>query len=121
MRYNRYTIETTTEAEDVIASILDDLGIEGVQIEDGVPLSEEELAGMFVDIAPDETVDDGRAYVSFYLDADEDNDELLQSVRKELSDMKTCGNAGSCDISVSTTADEDFLNNWKDVFYGKSL
>ncbi len=117
MRYNRYTIETTTEAEDVIASILDDLGIEGVQIEDGVPLSEEELAGMFVDIAPDETVDDGRAYVSFYLDADEDNDELLQSVRKELSDMKTYMNAGSCDISVSTTADEDFLNNWKDHFH----
>ncbi|MBQ6575491.1 MAG: 50S ribosomal protein L11 methyltransferase [Lachnospiraceae bacterium] len=117
MRYNRYTIETTTEAEDVIASILDDLGIEGVQIEDGVPLSEEELAGMFVDIAPAPVRDDGSAFVSFYLDADEDNEPLLESVRAELDDMKSYIDAGTCKITVSTTADEDFQNNWKKYFH----
>ena len=117
MRYNRYTIETTTEAEDIIVSQLYDLGIEGAQIEDRIPLSEEELAGMFVDIMPSVGEDDGKAYVSFYLDADEDNDELLKSVRQELTDIKTYVDAGSCMITVSTTEDEDFLNNWKKYFH----
>ena len=117
MKYNKYTIETTTEAEDIIVSELYDLGIEGAQIEDNIPLSEEELAGMFVDIAPEAKGDDGRAFVSFFLNADEDNEALLERVRAELSGMKTWLDAGSCKITVSTTADEDFLNNWKKYFH----
>ncbi len=117
MRYNRYTIETTVIAEDIIVSMLDDLGIEGAQIEDGIPLSQEELAGMFVDIAPMAKEDDGRAYVSFYLDADEDNDGLINSVKEELADICSWLDAGSCAITVSTTKDEDFLNNWKKYFH----
>ena len=38
MKWNKYTIETTTAAEDYLSSALMDLGIEGVQIEDNVPL-----------------------------------------------------------------------------------
>ncbi len=120
MKYKRYTIETTTVAEDIIISMLDDLGVEGAQIEDKIPLSEDELAGMFVDIMPDDLMpgeEDDRAYVSFYLDADEDHDELLSSVRAELEDMKSYLNVGSCEIKVSETADEDFLNNWKQYFH----
>ena len=63
MRYVKYTIETTAEAEDIIISMLDDLGVEGAQIEDGIALTEEELAGMFVDIGPESPEDDGRAYI----------------------------------------------------------
>ena len=120
MKYKRYTIETTTVAEDIIISMLDDLGVEGAQIEDKIPLSEDELAGMFVDIMPDELTGaqaDDRAYVSFYLDASEDHDELLSSIRAELDDMKSYLNVGSCSVSVSETADEDFLNNWKQYFH----
>ena len=65
MKYSKYTIETVVQAEDIIISMLDDMGVEGAQIEDKIPLSEEELAGMFVDIGPEETVDDGKAYISF--------------------------------------------------------
>lgn len=117
MKYNRYTIETTTEAEDIIVSMLDDLGVEGAQIEDRVPLTEDELAGMFVDIMPFAVEDDGRAYISFYLDAAEDHEALLLDIRSELSDMKSYLNVGSCNISVSETEDEDFLNNWKKYFH----
>ena len=117
MRYNRYTIETTTAAEDIIISMLDDLGVQGAQVEDNVPLSEDELAGMFVDIMPPQAEDNGKAYVSFYLDAEDDNKDLLDSIRAELDDMKSYLNAGSCDITVSTTEDEDFLNNWKKYFH----
>ncbi len=120
MKYKRYTIETTAVAEDIIISMLDDLGVEGAQIEDKIPLSEDELAGMFVDIMPDELMGgqgDDRAYVSFYLDAAQDHEEILSSVKSELDDMKSYLNVGSCAISVSETADEDFLNNWKKYFH----
>ena len=117
MKYTRYTIETTTVAEDVIISMLDDLGVEGAQIEDKVPLSEDELSGMFVDIMPDQGEDDGTAYVSFYLDANEDHEKLLTDIRAELDDMKGYLNAGSCNITCSETEDEDFLNNWKKYFH----
>ena len=121
MKYKRYTIETTTVAEDIIISMLDDLGVEGAQIEDKIPLSEDELKGMFVDIMPDDLTpgqgDDDKAYVSFYLDAAEDHEELLSLIRAEIDDMKSYLNVGSCAISVSETADEDFLNNWKQYFH----
>ncbi len=117
MKYNRYTIETITEAEDLIISALDDLGVEGAQIEDKIPLSEDELAGMFVDIMPSIGEDDGTAYVSFYLDAAEDNGEILEAVKAELEDMKSYLNVGSCNITVTETADEDYLNNWKKYFH----
>ncbi|MBO4905078.1 MAG: 50S ribosomal protein L11 methyltransferase [Lachnospiraceae bacterium] len=117
MKYNKYTIETTTIAEDIIISMLDDLGVEGALIEDNVPLSEEELAGMFVDINPIEKVDDGKARVSFFLDAEEYNEELLARIKDELAELKSFLEVGSCDISVSTTKDEDFLNNWKQYFH----
>lgn len=117
MRYDRYTIETTTVAEDIIISMLDDLGVEGAQIEDRVPLSEDELAGMFVDIMPSVGEDDGKAFVSFYLDAACDNDELIESIKKELDDMRQWLDIGSCNITMSTTEDEDFINNWKKYFH----
>ena len=34
MKWKKYTIHATTEAEDFISSMLADLGVEGVQIED---------------------------------------------------------------------------------------
>ena len=117
MKYNRYTIETTTVAEDIIISMLDDLGVEGAQIEDRIPLTEDELAGMFVDIMPNQQEDDGSAFVSFYLDAAEDHEQLLSDIRAELDDMKSYLNVGSCRITQSETEDADFLNNWKQYFH----
>lgn len=117
MKYNRYTIATTTAAEDIVVSILDDLGVEGAQIEDRVPLTGDELAQMFVDIMPPVEEDDGSARISFYLEAGEDHDGLLSDIRRELEDLKSMFDAGSCEISVTTTQDEDFLNNWKKYFH----
>lgn len=117
MKYSKYTIETTTVAEDIVISMLDDLGVEGAQIEDAVPLTEEELSGMFVDVIPSYGEDDGKAYVSFYLDAKEDHEELISNIRAEMADMKGYLDVGSCDITVSFTEDEDYLNNWKKYFH----
>ena len=117
MKYSKYTIETTTGAEDIVVSMLDDLGVVGAQIEDAVPLTEQELSGMFVDVMPPVPEDDGKACITFYMDADEDHEELLEQIRQELSNMKQYVDAGSCAISVSETDDEDFLNNWKKYFH----
>ena len=117
MKYDKYTIETTTEAEDIIVSTLVDLGIEGAQIEDKIPLNEDELKGMFVDIMPAIGEDDGKAYISFFLDAAEDNTQVLNDVKAELEDMKTYLNVGSCNITTAQMEDVDYLNNWKKYFH----
>lgn len=117
MKYSKYTIETVTEAEDIIISMLDDFGVEGAQIEDRVPLSEDELAGMFVDIGPEEMTDDGKAYISFYLDAAVDHEDLIRDIKAELEDMRSYLNVGSCVMTYSETEDEDYINNWKKYFH----
>lgn len=117
MRYNKYTVKTRTDAEDIVISTLVDIGIEGVEIEDKVPLTEKEKEQMFVDILPEGPADDGVAYLSFYLDAEEDNEPMLANVRSELEELKSFMDAGDCTITISQTADEDFLNNWKQYFH----
>lgn len=117
MIYNKYTIETLTEAEDIIISTLYDIGIEGALVEDKVPLSEDEKARMFVDILPQIEEDDGIAYVSFFLDASEDNSQLLETVRGELNELRDFMDVGSLEITVSSTEDTDYLNNWKQYFH----
>lgn len=117
MRYNKYTVKTLAEAEDVVISALVDIGIEGVEIEDKVPLTEEEKAQMFVDILPQGPVDDGIAYLSFYLDAEEEQEQVLAAVRRELEELKSFLDVGECTITSTQTADEDFLNNWKQYFH----
>ena len=117
MRYYKYTVQTRTEAEDIVTGTLYDLGIEGVLVEDNVPLTEEEKAGMFVDILPDEKEDDGRAFLSFFLEEDADREEILARVKEELAKIGTRMDAGPLTITVSETKDEDYLNNWKQYFH----
>ncbi|MCR4924384.1 MAG: 50S ribosomal protein L11 methyltransferase [Lachnospiraceae bacterium] len=117
MKYNRYTIKSTVEAEDIISSALDDIGVIGVEIEDKQPLSERDKAEMFVDIPPEYEEDDGIAYLSFYLDASKDNEIILEEIRNELNSMKSYVDIGEGSISVKELADEDYLNNWKQYFH----
>lgn len=53
MKWLKYTIDTTTEAVDFISGMLGELGIQGIEIEDNVPLTEKETKGMFIDILPE--------------------------------------------------------------------
>ena len=105
MQWNRFTIDTTTEAVDLISSMLDELGVEGIEIEDHVPLTESETKGMFIDILPDLGPDDGRAKVSFYLEVVVDPEELLELVREGLEELKLFVNFGEGTISESQTED----------------
>ncbi len=117
MKWNQFRLKTTTEAEDIVSSMLNDLGIEGVQIEDKIPLTQQDKEQMFVDILPDIPEDDGTAYLTFYLDQDVDTARILGEVRQELEDMRNYVDVGECTIEESETEDVDWVNNWKKYFH----
>lgn len=115
MKWNKYTITTTSEAEDLVISMLDDLGIEGAEIEDKVHLTDSDKAQMFVDILPDYEDDDGVAYINFYTEEPAD-DTLLATIKDEMNQMRAYINVGIGSISASETEDKDWINNWKEFF-----
>ena len=117
MRWNKFRLKTTTEAEDLVSSMLMDLGIEGVEIEDKVPLTQADKEQMFVDILPQIESDDGIAYLSFYLEEEVDKEEMLAKVRDEFEAMRAYANVGEGTIEESQTEDLDWVNNWKQYFH----
>lgn len=117
MKWNKFRLKTTTDAEDIVSSMLMDLGVEGVEIEDKVPLTQADKEQMFVDILPETEPDDGVAYLSFYLEDGAKAKELLCRVREELKDMVSYVNVGDCTIEESQTEDVDWVNNWKQFFH----
>lgn len=117
MKWNKFTLKTLTEVEDIVISTLAEAGVEGVEIEDKVPLTESDKKQMFVDILPDGPADDGIAYLSFYLEESEDKEALLQRVREELEDLRRFVDIGEGTIVESQTEDKDWINNWKQYFH----
>ena len=126
MKWRKYTVETTTQAEDLVSSMLTDLGADGVQIEDNVQLSEDDTKAMFVDILPELPPDDGTAKVSFFLEEDENGihypdgisgeEDLRVKIAAGLQDLRLFTDVGSGEISYGDTEDKDWINNWKQYF-----
>jgi ribosomal protein L11 methyltransferase len=116
MKWTKFTLDTTTEAVDLISDMLNDLGIEGIEVTDKVPLSEEDKKKLFIDILPELGEDDGKATVSFYVDVTEDTEELLGKVRDGLKELSEYTDIGSGAITVDQTDDQDWINNWKEFF-----
>ncbi len=129
MKWTKVEIDTITEAVDLIYVMLDDLGIEGIQIEDNIPLTEEEKEMMFIDFLPELPEDDGTAKVNFYVDVKgnnpdsdnesnkvEDMEEFIKLVREGLEDIASRTDIGSGKITIEDTEDKDWLNNWKAFF-----
>ena len=117
MKWNRFTVKTKTEAEDIVISTLAEVGIEGVEIQDKQPRTEEDKAQMVVDIMPEGPADDGIAYLNFYLEEDADKEAILKDVREALDDLKNFMDIGEATIEESQTEDKDWINNWKQYFH----
>ena len=117
MKWNRFTVKTKTEAEDIVISTLAEVGIEGVEIQGKQPLTEEDKAQIFVDIMPEGPADDGIAYLNFYLEEDADKEAILKDVREALDDLKNFMDIGEATIEESQTEDKDWINNWKQYFH----
>ena len=106
------------DCRDLISSMMQDAGIEGIEIEDKVPLTQREKEQMFVDILPEGPADDGVAYISFYLEPDTDQEEMLDKVREGLKEIAGWGvDIGEATIQASETEDKDWINNWKEFFH----
>ena len=116
MKWKKFTLTTTTEAVDLISCAFDEIGIEGIEIEDNIPLTEKETKGMFIDILPELPPDEGIAKVSFYLDDDADVPDMLEKVNEALEELKMFTDLGACTIEASETEDKDWINNWKQYF-----
>ena len=116
MKWNKFTLKTRSEVEDIVISTLADVGIEGVEIQDKQPLTESDKQQMFVDIMPDIPDDDGIAYLNFYLDVDENKEKVLADVRAALAEMQEFLDLGECTITESETEDNDSINNSKQYF-----
>ncbi len=117
MKWNKYTIKTTTIAEDFLSAMLDELGIWGVEIEDNIPLTKADQADMFIDFLPELPPDDGISYVSFYLEDGEDHTELLKQVAEGIEEQRQFVDLGEGTITTSDTEDLDWINNWKQYFH----
>ena len=121
MKWNKYSIKTTTEAVDLISCMLSEYGIEGIEIEDNVKLTQEEAKTMFVDFIPELPPDDGTARVNFYVDSDEDDNTILDKVKEGLEELRTFTDVGEGTITESQTEDKDWINNWKQYWHTFSI
>ena len=128
MKWVKFRIKTVTDAEDIIISTLYDIGLEGAQIEDKIPLTALEKEQMFVDILPDGPADDGVAYLSFFVEEREDGslivqdevrtrETILEDVNRELEDLRMFCEIGEGTVTVDETEDIDWINNWKQYFH----
>ena len=128
MKWVKFKIKTITEAEDIIISTLYDIGLEGAQIEDNVPLTALEKEQMFVDILPEGTEDDGIAYLSFFVEEKEDGsleingestdiETIVGRIEQELEDLRLFMDIGAGTITIEETEDIDWINNWKQYFH----
>lgn len=116
MKWKKLTLETTTEAVDLVSNMLDEIGIVGIEIEDKVPITEEEKKRMFIDILPELGPDDGVAIVNFYLDVNDDETEIIAKVNEGLEELSAFVPIGTGIIKTSETEDKDWINNWKEFF-----
>lgn len=117
MKWNKFTLKTLAEVEDIVISALADVGVEGVEIEDKVPLTESDKQQMFVDILPEGPSDDGIAYLNFYVEEGQDTEELLKRVNDALEELRMFMDIGEGTITESETEDKDWINNWKQYFH----
>ena len=128
MKWKKFKVKTITDAEDIIISTLYDIGLEGAQIEDKIPLTSWEKEQMFVDILPEGPEDDGIAYLSFFVEENEEGSlmvggepieekTILEKVEQELEGIRQFMDIGEGTVTVDETEDIDWINNWKQYFH----
>lgn len=117
MKWKKLTIATTTEATDMISYELGELGVEGIEVEDHMPLTKQDRDTMFIDLLPDDMIpDDGTAKINCYLEADQDINALADKIRAKLLEISQYLNIGAGTIVIGETQDKDWINNWKQYF-----
>ena len=128
MKWMRFRVRTRPDAEDIVISFMEDIGLYGAQIEDNVPLTSAEKEQMFVDILPGESADDGTAVLSFFLEETEDGQVLVDGeprspeqiraqILEKIGEIRAFADVGEGTVSIDETEDVDWINNWKQYFH----
>lgn len=116
MKWRRITLETTSDYESLIADMLCEKGFDGIEMVDSQPISDADVAEMFIDIPPELDENDNSARVNCYIEMDEDTDEKLELIKEGLDELSMFMDISQVKISVSETEDKDWMNNWKEFF-----
>lgn len=118
MKWIKFTLDTHTDAVDLLSYMLDEAGVEGIEIEDHVPLSESDKKQMYVDLLPDPVYNDGSAKIHFYIEPEKCHpEEITLKVTQMFQEIKQYANIGKGTVSRSETEDKDWMNNWKEFFH----
>lgn len=129
MKWMRFRVRTTAEAEDILVSAMQDIGLYGAQIEDHVPLTAQEKEQMFVDILPEGPADDGSAVLSFFVEETEDGrlvldgqdkepEEVKREIEEQIAELRQYSDViGDGTVTIEETEDIDWVNNWKQFFH----
>ena len=124
----RFRVRTRTDAEDILISFMEDIGLYGAQIEDHVPLTAAEKEQMFVDILPEGPEDDGTAVLSFFLEETADGhvvvddvvctpEQVRSSILAKIEEIRSFTDLGEGTVTIDETEDIDWINNWKQYFH----
>lgn len=116
MKWIKISLHTTTQAVDLIGNLFDEVGLEGIQIEDHVPITDEEKKAMYIDILPELGEDDGMAMVSSYVEPSKDLDTIIQNLENGLEELNVFLPIGDGKILVEEKDDTDWIDNWKQYF-----
>lgn len=116
MKWKKLTLTVNEEAADLVCDMLNENGIDGVEIIDNIPITEEERKKMFIDILPELEEGDKTAKINFYADEDDDLGALIEKVKNGLEELKNFIDVGSGEIVCSETEDKDWIDNWKQYF-----
>ena len=128
MKWMRFRVRTRTDAEDILISFMEDIGLYGAQIEDNVPLTAAEKEQMFVDILPEGPADDGTAVLSFFLEENEEGklvvddclltpEEVRSQMLAKIEEIRAFSDLGEGTVTIDETEDIDWINNWKQYFH----
>lgn len=116
MKWTKITLQTMVEAIELVSDMLNEMGIEGIEIIDNVPITEEEKKAMFIDILPELNTEDKSAIISFYLEEDCDVTDTVLKIKDGLEELSSFVDIGTGHIDISKTEDVDWINNWKAFF-----
>lgn len=116
MKWTKLTLSTMADAVDLVSNMLSELGIEGIEIIDNVPITENEKKAMFIDILPELNTEDKTALISFYLEENEDIQGMMDKIQSGMRELSVFMDIGSGLIEISETEDLDWINNWKAYF-----
>ncbi len=141
MNWIKYKLYTTTNYAEIIGNILCNLGINGYEITDHVPLSEKEEKQMYTDIPADMGFDDGSSILTFYTEAPGNinsaffstgsslrdsrlesplsvltPNELIENIKSEIKNIQQFIPVAMPVIKYSIEDDNNWKDKWKENF-----